>query len=104
MTYTALTVIAILVAVLADLTVGVRLLLSRTFWLAYLIIVGFQLIVNGVLTGLDVVRYDPDTITGVRLVYAPVEDLGFGFALTVLTLSVWLRLRLRLRLRPTGTA
>lgn len=101
MTYTALAVIAVVLAVALDLTAGVALLRSRTFWLSYLIIVAFQLLVNGTLTGLDIVRYDPSAITGVRLAYAPIEDLGFGFAMTVLTLSAWILLR---RGRPKSPA
>ena len=49
----------------------------------------FQLLTNGVLTGLDVVRYDPGTVLGPRLAFAPVEDLLFGFALVLQTLAWW---------------
>ena len=45
--------------------------------------------VNGILTGLRIVRYDPGTILGLRIVYAPVEDIAFGFALITVTLSSW---------------
>lgn len=93
MTYTTLTVIAVLAAVLGDLIIGARLLRTRVFWLSYLIIFGFQLLVNGILTGLGVVRYDGDAISRLRLAYAPIEDLGFGFAMTVLTLTSWVLLR-----------
>src|SRR3712207_9251663 len=44
---------------------------------------------NGVLTGLGVVTYDPDTIWGPRIAYPPVEDLLFGFAMVTLTLASW---------------
>ena len=59
------------------------------FWLTYPIVLVFQLVFNGVLTGRGVVRYDPGTILGVRLAHAPVEDLLFGFALVLTTLSLW---------------
>lgn len=95
MTYTTMAIIAVLAAVIGDLTIGARLLQRPAFWLSYLIIVCFQLLVNGVLTGLDVVRYDDDAISGLRLAYAPIEDLGFGFAMTVLTLNTWVLLRRR---------
>ena len=49
----------------------------------------FQLLSNGVLTGRGVVRYAPEAITGLRVAYAPVEDLMFGFALVLFTLSLW---------------
>jgi lycopene cyclase domain-containing protein len=59
------------------------------FWATYPIILGFQLVANGVLTGRGVVRYRADAIIGWRLFHAPVEDLLFGFALVLLTLSAW---------------
>lgn len=67
-----------------------RLVTRRLFWTSYAIIVFFQLVTNGILTGFDIVRYDPDTITGLRLVHAPVEDLLFGFAVVTQTLVWWI--------------
>ena len=88
--YTFASVAAVLVAVLVDLVVlRTRLLRSRLFWVSYGIVVFFQLIVNGVLTGLGIVQYDARVMLGVRLAYAPVEDLGFGFGLVTLTLCGW---------------
>jgi lycopene cyclase domain-containing protein len=90
MTYTTAACLGVLGAILIDLYVlRTRLLLRRVFWATYPIIVFFQLLSNGVLTGREIVRYDPAAIVGVRLVYAPVEDLLFGFALVLLTLSLW---------------
>jgi lycopene cyclase domain-containing protein len=90
--YTAASIAAVLVAVVADLLVlRTGLLRTRLFWASYAIVVFFQLIVNGVLTGFGIVLYDPDVITGLRIAYAPVEDLGFGFALVTLTLVLWAR-------------
>jgi lycopene cyclase domain-containing protein len=88
--YTAAALLGVLVAALVDLFgLRTRLLLSRLFWVTYPIIVFFQLLSNGVLTGRGVVRYEPSAIIGLRIVYAPVEDLVFGFALVLLTLSLW---------------
>ncbi len=88
--YTFASVAAVLVAVLVDLVIlRTRLLRSRLFWASYGIVVFFQLIVNGVLTGLGIVQYDPRVILGLHLAYAPVEDLGFGFGLVTLTLCGW---------------
>ncbi|MDG4788816.1 lycopene cyclase domain-containing protein [Micromonospora sp. WMMD1102] len=93
MTYTAAALLGVLGAGLVDLFVlRTRLLLRPVFWATYPIVVFFQLISNGILTGRDIVRYAPDAIIGWRLAYAPVEDLLFGFALVLLTLSVWVRL------------
>jgi lycopene cyclase domain-containing protein len=77
-------------AVVLDLVVlRTRLLRRKAFWTAYAIVLGFQLIVNGLLTGLRIVRYDGSQIVGLRIVYAPVEDLLFGFAMVTMTLSLW---------------
>lgn len=90
MSYTWFALGGVVVAVLLDhLLLRTNLLRRRVFWVAYAIVLFFQLIVNGVLTGLPVVRYDPDAILGPRLVWAPVEDLAFGFALVLVTLSIW---------------
>lgn len=92
MTYTELVVVAVLAALALDLLVlRTGLVRRRAFWTAYAILAGFQLLVNGTLTGLRIVRYDPGAITGLRIAFAPVEDLGFGFALILLTLSLWVR-------------
>ena len=98
--YTFASLGAVLVAVLTDLLLlRTGLLRTKLFWASYGIVVFFQLIVNGVLTGLGIVQYDPRVITGLRLAYAPVEDLGFGFALVCLTLSLWARLTTTARRR-----
>jgi lycopene cyclase domain-containing protein len=86
--------VAALLGLAAALAVDLLLLRTRlvtrvVFWATYPIIVGFQLLANGVLTGRGVVRYRPDAIVGWRLFHAPVEDLLFGFALVLLTLSAW---------------
>lgn len=93
MSYSWLVVLAIVATVACDvLLLRTRLIVRKAFWTAYAILFCFQLIVNGVLTGNGVVKYDPSTITGIRLAYAPIEDLGFGFALILLTLTCWVAL------------
>jgi lycopene cyclase domain-containing protein len=71
---------------------------TGAWWSSYGIIVVFQLLTNGWLTGRRIVRYDPGTIVGNgrvtllgdgRIGYAPVEDLLFGFALVLTTLVAW---------------
>jgi lycopene cyclase domain-containing protein len=90
MSYSALAVTAVVGVLVVDLAVlRTRLVTRRVFWAAYAIVVVFQLLVNGVLTGLDVVTYDPATVWGPRIAYAPVEDLLFGFAMVTLTLASW---------------
>ncbi len=104
MTYTQLAISGVLIAALLDLFVfRTGLLKRRIFWFSYGIIFFFQLISNGVLTGLGIVQYDGAAIIGStsptdsappfigdgRLCFAPVEDLLFGFSLVLLTLTLW---------------
>ena len=90
MSYSALAVAAVLGVLVVDLAVyRTRLVTRRVFWVTYAIVVVFQLVMNGVLTGLDVVTYAPGAIWGPRIAYAPVEDLLFGFAMVTLTLASW---------------
>ena len=90
MTYTQAALLGVAATVALDLFVlRTRLLARRAFWTAYAIVVFFQLVTNGILTGRDVVTYDGAAINGLRVVYAPVEDLLFGFALVVQTLAWW---------------
>ena len=99
MTYTTIAVVAVAAAVALDRWAArTRLTATSTWWAAYAIIVVFQLLTNGWLTGRGIVRYASDAIIGSdrvrfvgdgRLVYAPVEDLAFGFALVLTTCVVW---------------
>ncbi len=104
MTYTELTIIGVLTVIALDLVVfKTKLLRRRVFWVSYSIVIFFQLVTNGILTGFGIVEYDgaaiigsstlkdsPPTLIGDgRLVYAPIEDLLFGFCLVVLTLILW---------------
>jgi len=104
MSYTQLAVLGVVVVVVLDLWVfRTRLVRRRAFWTAYAIVVFFQLITNGLLTGFGIVRYDGGQIVGSsspvegpppflgdgRIAFAPVEDLLFGFAMVVLTLVLW---------------
>ena len=90
MTYTQLAVTGVALAVVLDLAVLRTKLLSRkVFWASYAIIVFFQLVTNGWLTSRDIVMYDPGTILGLRIVFAPVEDLLFGFSLVLQSMAWW---------------
>lgn len=100
--YTVQVLIAVVGCVTVDLAVlRTKMLARRAFWASYAIVLGGQLVVNGLLTGLPVVRYDAAAITGYRLAYAPVEDIVFGFCLVLSTLSIWVWLGRRRAYPPT---
>lgn len=99
MTYTQIALFGV-AAVLALDWVGLRTKLTsrRAFWVSYAIILFFQLVSNGVLTGFEIVTYNGDDIMGGqetqfigggRLAFAPVEDVLFGFCIVLLTLDLW---------------
>ena len=90
MTYTGAALLGVVATLALDLVVlRTRLLAQQRFWTAYAIVLGFQLLTNGVLTGTDTVVYADSAVLGPRVVFAPVEDLLFGFALVVQTLAWW---------------
>jgi lycopene cyclase domain-containing protein len=89
-TYTAAASLGVLLAVAIDVFVlRTRLITRAAFWATYPIVIVFQLLSNGILTGRGIVLYNPRDILGLRIAHAPVEDLLFGFALVLLTLSLW---------------
>ena len=108
--YTVAATIAVLIAVCADLLVlRTALVRSRSWWTAYGIVVFFQLLTNGWLTGRGIVRYSDDAIVGSarivflgdgRIAYAPVEDLAFGFALVLMSCAAWVWSGARTRPTP----
>jgi lycopene cyclase domain-containing protein len=99
MSYTAASVLGVVAAALLDVGVlRTNLLRRKVFWASYAVILGFQLVVNGVLTERPLVVYSPHAILGDaspallghwRVAYAPVEDLLFGFSLVLQTLAWW---------------
>ncbi|HET8600287.1 MAG TPA: lycopene cyclase domain-containing protein [Segeticoccus sp.] len=105
MTYTVLAALAVPAALVMDLVVlRTRLVTTASWWIAYGIVLFFQLLTNGWLTGRGIVRYASAAIIGTghitfvgdgRFFWAPVEDLGFGFALVLLSCAWWARLRPR---------
>jgi len=93
-------------AITAALAVGVlELTVLRTglfrrpaYWLSLLIVIGFQIAVDGWLTKLSapIVVYDNRQTSGIRFpLDIPIEDFFFGFALVTAVLLLWERQRER---------
>lgn len=104
MSYTQLAVLSVAVVIVVDLFVlRTRMVTRKSFWVPYAIIVFFQLLTNGVLTGFAIVTYDGNFIIGEstpvegappmfgegRIAFAPLEDLLFGFSLVLLSICMW---------------
>jgi lycopene cyclase domain-containing protein len=97
--YTLPAVVAVIVVVVTELAVCRAGLFRRpAYWLSMLIVIGFQIPVDGWLTKLSapVVIYNQKQTSGIRFpLDIPVEDFLFGFALVTAVLLLWERQRER---------
>jgi lycopene cyclase domain-containing protein len=93
--YTAPAVLAVLaVCALEFAALRTGLFRRPAYWLSMVIVVGFQILVDGWLTKLSapIVDYDDRQTTGIRFPFdIPVEDFLFGFALVTAVLLLWER-------------
>ena len=97
--YTVPAIVAALAVGALELTVVRTGLFRRpAYWLSMLIVIGFQILVDGWLTKLSapVVVYDNRQTSGIRFpLDIPIEDFLFGFALVTAVLLLWERQRER---------
>ena len=97
--YTVPAIVAALAVGALELTVLRTGLFRRpAYWLSMLIVIGFQILVDGWLTKLSapIVVYDNRQTSGIRFpLDIPVEDFFFGFALVTAVLLLWERHRER---------
>jgi lycopene cyclase domain-containing protein len=99
MSYTAAAGLGVAAALVLDLVLlRTNLVRTKAFWLSYALLLCFELVIDGILTGRHLVVYSPSAIVGrppPRLVgdwhlgYAPFEDILFGFSLILQTLCWW---------------
>ena len=106
MTYTEIGILAVSIAILLDLIVlKTKIITKAVWWIAYAIVVSFQFLTNGTLTGFAIVQYDPKFTIGNnlypstppmfgdgRIFFAPAEDLMFGFSLCLSSVAIWIYL------------
>jgi lycopene cyclase domain-containing protein len=97
--YTVPAIVAALAVGALELTVLRTGLFRRpAYWLSMLIVIGFQILVDGWLTKLSapIVVYDNRQTSGIRFpLDIPIEDFLFGFALVTAVLLLWERQRER---------
>jgi lycopene cyclase domain-containing protein len=95
--YTAPALVAVIVVVVLELALWrTGLFRKPAYWLSMVIVVGFQIPVDGWLTKLSapIVIYDDTHTSGIRFPFdIPVEDFLFGFALVTAVLLLWERQR-----------
>jgi lycopene cyclase domain-containing protein len=97
--YTAPAALAVMVVCTLELVVLRTGLFRRpAYWLSMLIVLGFQIPVDGWLTkrSAPIVSYDERQTSGLRFPFdIPIEDFLFGFALVTAVLLLWERHRER---------
>jgi lycopene cyclase domain-containing protein len=93
--YTVPAIVAVVVVIVLELAVLRTGLFRRAaYWISMVIVLGFQIPVDGWLTKLSapIVVYDSRHISGLRCPWdIPVEDFAFGFALVTAVLLLWER-------------
>ena len=93
--YTVPAVASVVVVVAAELTLLHTGLFGRpAYWVAMVIVLAFQIPVDGWLTKLSapVVLYNRSQTTGIRFPWdIPIEDFLYGFALVTAALLLWER-------------
>jgi len=87
--YTLLSVFSVALVLIADVFLKTNLLKRKLFWFFLLVIIFFKFIVNGYLTGKNIVIYNPEFFMGLRIGSIPVEDFIFGFSMVSLTIISW---------------
>ncbi|MDX1873191.1 lycopene cyclase domain-containing protein [Mycolicibacterium sp. 120266] len=97
--YTLPAVLAVVVVVVLEWQVLRTGLFRRPgYWISMVIVLGFQIPVDGWLTKLSspIVIYDDRHTSGIRFPFdIPVEDFLFGYALVTAVLLLWERQRAR---------
>jgi lycopene cyclase domain-containing protein len=87
--YTILVLLSVILAVLLDIEFSTKLLQKKEFYLFLLIIVLFKFLVNGYLTGKNIVMYNPRFFLSIRLGSIPIEDFLFGFSMVTMSIIFW---------------
>jgi lycopene cyclase domain-containing protein len=97
--YTLPAILAVIVVVACEiLWLRTGLFRRPAYWISMVIVVGFQIPVDGWLTklGAPIVIYNEEHTSGIRFPWdIPVEDFLFGFALVTGVLLLWERQRTR---------
>jgi len=87
--YTIISIISVIATVFLDRLTHINILRKPSFYLFIAIIAGFKFLVNGYLTGKEIVIYNPRFFLGARLGSIPLEDFLFGFSMVTMVLIFW---------------
>ena len=97
--YTILSACAVIVTILVDMCMPVKILRRKEFYFFLAVILSFKLLLNGYLTGANIVNYRDTFYLGLRIGSIPLEDFLFGFSMVTLTIIFWEFFKTREKIR-----
>lgn len=87
--YTILASAVAILVIMLNNTTRINLLKQKKYYLFLLVIIIFKFLVNGYLTGKNIVIYNPHFFSGIRIGSIPIEDFLFGFSMVTMTIMFW---------------
>jgi len=87
--YTFLAVFSVFITLILEKATRLRIFRKIEFYIFLVVILFFKILVNGYLTGENIVIYNPEYFLGLRLGTIPIEDFLFGFSMIGMTLIFW---------------
>jgi len=87
--YSLLAAGSIFIALFLDYKLKTGVLRMPRFYIFLLVILFFKFLVNGYLTGKEIVLYNRDAFFGFRIGSIPLEDFFFGFSMVAMTIIFW---------------
>jgi len=87
--YTILAAISVFITLFLDKKSNIRILKRGLFYIFLLVILFFKFLVNGYLTGKNIVIYNPRFFLGARIGSIPIEDFLFGFSMVTMSIIFW---------------
>ena len=88
MTYVVLS-LAVLAIVAAVTVPTLRRLRARPILLTGLVLIALTAVFDNLIVGLGIVAYEPDKISGLRLLHAPIEDFAYSLGAIMLVPALW---------------
>jgi lycopene cyclase domain-containing protein len=87
--YVIICIISIACVCILDLLLKTKLFTNKKFWIFHLLAFLLTFITDNFLAWRPVVVYNENTLLGIRLIFAPIEDYLFGFSLLTLNLILF---------------
>lgn len=87
--YTIISISSVFIAVLLNKLLKAGLFKKIEYYVYLIFIMIGELIVNGLITGEGIVKYNSEFFIGMRIGSIPVEDFLFGFSMVTVTIIFW---------------